>query len=69
MKIQRTPWLERDVMDFEDVYMNLGITKEETTLMGEDKESLSDYKELFVENPESSAGGRRSRNREEHVSC
>ena len=48
-------------MDFEDVYMNLGITKEEKTMMGEDKESLSDYKELFAENPESSAAGRKRR--------
>ena len=28
MKIQRTPWIEADVMEFDDVYMNVGLSKQ-----------------------------------------
>ncbi len=63
MKIQRTPWIERDVMDFEDVYIDLGITKEKTTCFEEDKEPVKDYKELFAENPESTEEGAKRRRR------
>ncbi len=61
IKIQRTPWLERDVMDFEDTYIDLGITKEKTTCFEEDKEAVTDYKELFAENQESSGEGKKRR--------
>ncbi len=61
MKIQRTPWIEEDVLDFEEVYIDLGITKEGPMTSEEDTGPVTDYTKLFAENPESTEGGRKRR--------
>ncbi len=43
LKIQRSPWLDWDVLEFEDVYLPVALEKEAG------KGCVNDYKELFAE--------------------
>ncbi len=49
LKIQRSPWLDWDVLEFEDVYLPVGLEKESG------KGLLNDYKDLFVEKQKSNS--------------
>ncbi len=54
LKIQRSPWLDWDVLEFEDAYLPVGIQRE---FLGENVEFIKEYQDLFTDNPVENEGG------------
>ena len=57
MKIQRSPWLEADVMEFENVYKPLKIARKMGLPYETGTDIVYDYKELFTEDEGHGEGG------------
>ncbi len=57
LKIQRSPWLEWDVLEFEDVYLPVGLEKET------DKGCVNDLREIFDANPISKGDTKKKRHK------
>ena len=58
MKIQRSPWLEDDVMEFEDIYKPLRIARKMGLPYDTGNDFVNDYKDIFA-SEEGQGGGKR----------
>ncbi len=63
LKIQRCPWLNWDVLEFEDVYLPVELKKENRN---QSTELIREYKDLFTENPDTNVSDTKRRKRQRH---
>ncbi len=63
LKIQRSPWLDWDVLEFKDVYLPVELNKENRN---QNVELVREYKELFTENPDTNVSDTKRRKRHRH---
>ncbi len=63
LKIQRSPWLDWDVLEFEDVYLPVELNKENRN---QNVELVREYKELFTENFDLNMSDTRRKKRQRH---
>ncbi len=65
LKIQRSPWLDSDVLEFEDVYLPVGLEKE-TPGKRLSAECVKDYKDLFVKSSSTAVSDSKRRKAQRH---
>ncbi len=63
LKIQRSPWLDWDVLEFEDIYLPVGLNKENRN---QNVELIREYKDLFSEGADPSVSGTKRMKRHRH---